>query len=558
MTWQSASPNTFRMIFTVPTVPWLGADGVRLPSPGDYEVGVRCVTGELSGCASKPAQAVATFRVTGPTPTPCPQPSCALVHLSPESGPPGTLVRITGRAPLTSLGAGHYALALRRDGTTIELLADNALTQAPGGELSGTFRVPVAADALGLITPGFYGVAVVPPAAASPATPRPTTTPPPPLAQAPFRVTAAPSWASLGALHPLWIQPSAEPSRPAVSGDPSDPRRLAYCAKNGIRVSSDGGATWSTVPTDAVAALAAGATPFGNGGQPLACQSVTLDPAHADSFFASFHVTVAGGPPLDVVEGFATTDRGRSWQRIPAPPGHADADFGGFWPGPTSVEALFRGPSGAPSALAIFDVESSTDGGATWEPAQLACPAAGPCVRWGPAPPSTSGAGAPRLQAILYQGNARTGWNVPAWPSAVDLSVAGPHQLVALSQALVALISPSGEGAAPFLATRDGGATWSVVELPPFPGTPSEPARFPELQALPTGALLAFDAGTNAWQLLGPSAAAWCPVAPGVLPNDRPAFRAIGDRLWWLDASAPGDATVVPSSAPVAAIVCGR
>lgn len=558
VSWQVANPNAFRMVFSVPAVPWLGADGVRLPSPGGYDVGIRCVTGELSGCATKPAQALATFRVTGPVPTPCPRPSCAQVQLSPQSGPPGTLVRVSGRAPVTSRGQVGYTLALSRQSATVELLGDNGLTQAPGGELSGSFRLPVAAGALGLLIPGPYAVGIEPPATISGA-PRPAASPPPPLVQATFQVTAAPSWASLGALRPLWVEPSAEPARRVVTGDPSDARRLAYCARGGIRVSSDGGATWMAVPTDGVAALDTSAAPLATGGgQPPTCQSVTLDPAHADSFFASFRVTPAGGPPPVFLEGFATVDRGRSWQRIPAPLGHPDTDFGGFWPSPTSVEALFRGPSGTSTSLAVFDAERTADGGATWAPAPLACPAVGPCVRWGPAPPPSTGMGAPQLQPILFQGSDRRGWNVPAWPRAADLGVPGPHQLVSLSPTLVALISPSGDYPIPVLATRDGGATWSVVALPPYRGTSSEPARYPELQALPSGSLLAFDRATNAWQLLGPGSSAWCPVAPGVLPIDQPAFRAIGDRLWWLDSGPSADSTATPLSAPIAAVVCGR
>src|SRR4051794_14565730 len=37
-----------------------------------------------------------------------------------------------------------------------------------------------------------------------------------------------------------------------------DPDRLAVCGPDGIRRTLDGGQTWSTVPTDGVAALAAG------------------------------------------------------------------------------------------------------------------------------------------------------------------------------------------------------------------------------------------------------------------------------------------------------------
>src|SRR5262245_26030953 len=46
---------------------------------------------------------------------------------------------------------------------------------------------------------------------------------------------------------------------PTQGGSPwGDPRRLAFCAPGGIKRTLDGGQTWSLVPTDHVAVLAAG------------------------------------------------------------------------------------------------------------------------------------------------------------------------------------------------------------------------------------------------------------------------------------------------------------
>src|SRR5690349_7979544 len=57
----------------------------------------------------------------------------------------------------------------------------------------------------------------------------------------------------------------------------SDPRRMALCGPDGIQRTLDGGQTWSRVPTDGVAALAAD-TPMPlspRSGATPPCQSVT-------------------------------------------------------------------------------------------------------------------------------------------------------------------------------------------------------------------------------------------------------------------------------------------
>src|SRR5207248_11678648 len=73
----------------------------------------------------------------------------------------------------------------------------------------------------------------------------------------------------------LTVAPATSPGLPW-----GDPRRLAFCGPDGIQRSLDGGRSWSRVPTDGVAALAAATEmPLAPRlGQAPSCQFVVLDP----------------------------------------------------------------------------------------------------------------------------------------------------------------------------------------------------------------------------------------------------------------------------------------
>ena len=94
-----------------------------------------------------------------------------------------------------------------------------------------------------------------------------------------------------------------------------------------------------------------------------------------------------GAPPVFFMS-FFTQDRGKTWKLVPLPSGAALERSGGFRAEAQYVEALFNGEASGADQFPPPIVEQTRDGGATWTPAGLACPAVqgGPCVRWGPVP----------------------------------------------------------------------------------------------------------------------------------------------------------------------------
>ncbi len=583
VTWSDAQPGRFTMQLTVPSTSWLAADGPHSPVPGDYSVGVQCLAPtiptkkgpDFKPCRIQEAQASATFHLLGPTP---PQSGLvAQLRFTPMSGPPGTLVQVRGWAPLNQIVGGQpfpYSLTLQKGGSATGYTPQlGQLHQDIDGDLSGSFRVPMSAPPLGLLAPDSYTIAIeaihtvsqpaTPPTAAGVAI-RPLNkgagaeriT----LAPTAFRITAAPSWASLGTVHPLWVQRSTQLyGAPAVVGDPADPQRLAYCTDRGIRVSSDSGKVWSTIPTaGAIQALAT--TPFQffqAGNLATACADVVLDPTHPHSYYATFGVVKKGqSAPPEYLIGLVTTDDGQSWQVVPTPEGYALDQFGGFQVNGQVVEVLFGGRTTSQGPRP-FAGETTTDGGQTWTEGRLTCPSSGPCIRWGPAPSSIGGMGVGYPQPIEISTDGGQTWTPPDWPSQVTLNQ-GPSNLVALSPTEVALVAPGSQY--PLRVSNDGGRTWEVIALPSLPGTSKDsyPA-FPGLTLLSDGRLLA--ASDRQWQILLPGSTAWCSVEGASLPlpaGPSATFRVIGDKLWWQQSSnAPGGSPPVPRSVPLSELRCG-
>jgi len=384
--------------------------------------------------------------------------------------------------------------------------------------------------------------------------------------------TAARSWASLGAVQPLWLDYSAGLAG-GLYARPADPLRLAYCAPGAIYRSLDGGASWSAIPTTSVAGAAA-ATGYplpsaGSGQAAPACRFAVLDPDHPQSIYAVF-ITVRqpqDAPPPEFLGGFFTSDGGQTWQPVPVPPETTMGQFGGFRLAGHAVQALFRtappavtGP-GAPATLPVPlpIVEQTSDGGTTWAAASLACPPAGPCVTWGSLPSGTGSCAMHGYDQTLYFSldGGRT-WASPDWPRGVN--ACNPNQLAALSPSTAALVSGGIEegGTFPLRLSLDGGRTWQVVGLPPLP-PPATPGVFLGLQLLPDGRLLATD-GRAAWYLLAPGTSQWCRAIPGTLPASTRIVQVVGDQLWWLEAAGGqgtgNGALPVPHNLPLADLAC--
>lgn len=114
------------------------------------------------------------------------------------------------------------------------------------------------------------------------------------------------------------------------------------------------------------------------------------------------------------------------------------------------------------------------------------------------------------------------------------------NELVALSATDVLLLAedaldrvgPNQEGSLA-VRSRDGGATWASLVLPPVPGPTQRALR--GLQMLPDGALIVRPQMAAGWPRLDAGASAWCAVPGPALTAPYEAAdsaRVVGDRLW--------------------------
>jgi hypothetical protein len=365
--------------------------------------------------------------------------------------------------------------------------------------------------------------------------------------------------------------PGSTSSDSASPGSPwGDPHRLAFCGKDAIQRTLDGGMTWSRVPTDGVVALAAGTEmPLASrSGASPACQSIVLDPRDPDTFYAVFQAVKApqDAPPPWFAAGYVTRDAGQSWQPAPIPTGQDGLRFGGFVADESSIEALFSPVPAGPTTEAVPPVVMATaDAAQSWQPAPFACPASGACIRWG-APPT--GVGSCTMhgygQPLLVSADGGQSWTSPE--GARTANACHPNELVVVSDRDVLLLAPGpdeleGGDPAPVRVSHDGGRTFAAQALPEGPAT----SELFELYLLPDQRLLARVSGQIpgpgwSWQILAPSpdqpaesqpaASSWCAVPVNQLPWSGAPLRLAGDRLWWI--TPPGQ----PASLALADLHC--
>jgi len=585
ITWSATEPGHFSARFTVPMAPWLGSEGPHPLMPGNFAVSVTCLTPPVAGSFSGFSKGcsppiTSTFHLTGPTTDRCRDARCAWLRFTPAEGPPGTLIQVEGWAPLSELSGSAiaYQLAVEPSHTSLTLQgasSDGAptgyLRQTASGDLSGAFRVPLALSSLGLTEPGQQTLALE--AIREMSVDQKVDVAGTPVAGAavvtsihnegssivnrivqastPFTVLPAPAWSSI-VRRPLWVERSAGGKSMAV--DALNPTRLAYCWRGGIRLSEDGGTRWSIVPTDAVeqATEAAGylfASPDPGG---PSCRTVTLDPDHHKSFYATFDVNEAlyRGQPASYTAGLHTVDGGRTWQVVPVPEGFTAGQSGGFKVEGHTVQALFVGRPTTSVPPPSFAVEQTADGGTTWTATRLRCPSSGPCVRWGPAPYQWSAMGAATPQWLEYSTNGGTSWTPPAWPGWVEVKHREPSQLAALSPAEAVLLSSDG-----MVRSKDGGKTWDAVALPPLPGASDPGPLYPGLMMIPDGALLV-PVWNGSAHMLVPGSNAWCAMPGATVPGMETSLQVIGDRLWRLDTTTSPVASSVPKSMPLSSLRC--
>ena len=386
-----------------------------------------------------------------------------------------------------------------------------------------------------------------------------------PLVVAPVAAqSATPTWSDLSALtHPALTVPGSDllgqqiaiaPSR--LAAQPGvDPRRLAYCGTDGIQRSLDGGLSWSQVPIDAVAGLAANTAyplaPHGDG-SPV-CQAVALDPTEPDTFYAVFPAVRApqDAPPPRFATGYFTRDAGQSWQEVPAP-ADGSLQFGGFVAHESGVQALFNREAVGSSreGVPVPVVEATNDGGQSWHETPFACPPSGPCIRFG-APPTGIGSCAMHGygQPLLVSADSGQTWTTSAGAAAVNACQS--NELAILTDTDMLLLAPGAaevtRESAPVKLSRDGGRSFVPLGLPESGGS-QEPF---ELKLLPDGRLLALMSGpTWSWQILEPSEDHWCSPTGVLMPANPVPLSVAADRLWWLDGAH------APQSMRYADIVC--
>jgi hypothetical protein len=527
--WSSDQPGHFKLQFTIPAIPWLASDGPQALVPGDYTLSMQCLGQELKGCATQEGSASAVFHLQGPAPQKCqPGQPCSELSFSPSSAAPGTQVQVTGWAPLNQIIGGQpsgYNLAILPQGEGSQPAQIGQIQQDRNGNISGSFTVPEQIPGVGPLQPGKYSLALQ--------AFRPSGQPALQAATS-FEIASSLTWSSLSLNQPLWIQPSANLINPEVSVDPGDAQRLAYCVPNAIRLSEDGGNSWISIPTQSAAkAVGSQYTFFSQGttsGQ-VECLSVTLDAAHPDSFYAVFETANKsyGAPPVFFM-GFITSDKGKIWKALPTPSQKMSESFGGFWSdGKGTFQGLYNENPSGPDQASTVSVEQTTDGGKTWTPGMLNCPASGPCVRWGAAPGAIGGMGVSLPQWLYHSSDGGKNW-APTSIS-VELREVPPSELVAFSDKEAILISSAGDF--PLRMTQDGGQTWQVVSLPNLPGNDNSGPLFIGLQALPDGSLLA-QSSDQTWFMLSLGAQTWCSLGKVNLPSSGEAMRASGTDLWWL------------------------
>jgi hypothetical protein len=434
-------------------------------------------------CGSKPVEAV--FRLQTGEPETCVEGRpCAHLEISPDSARPGEVVRIRGWAPLLPPRGNHYKLRVEQGH------ADKVR-----------------------------------------------------LASAPFNALAGRRWAEFPPVKPT-LQ---VPGRPSLAARPGDPRLLAHCVPDAIRISRDHGAHWRVVETRTVAMATRGTGYRMDPSASVWCRAPVPDPRHPGSAFALFTVAREDiAPPPFYSLGFFTLDGGRTWRPVPVPAGTSMESFDGFSLSGDSVLARFRvrqeGSDWAKDAPArnwepAMRVLETPDGGRHWRPGTDTCQSRGPCVTWGPTAEYSCAKGRD-WRLVRTSGDGGRTWSSPGWPGWVATCDAA--SLVNLSNGDMLLVATDGM-AEPFALqlSKNAGRTWEPIELPVLPGAEATvwPA-FPNLTMLGDGRLLgfAYPAGP---QLLAPGADQWCPVEGEPLGSALDAhshtYESMGGRLWWID-----------------------
>jgi hypothetical protein len=519
LTWSTAHPGEYTMTFRVPTVPWLTLHGEHPLTPGRYTVTVTCVGPIVRGCALGPAQASGTFTLRGPIKT---MRKAPVLHFSPDRGAPGTLIHVTGWAPLTTIIGQPfgYQLVWNPNGHSSPNTTVVQLRQSLTGNITGTFQVPPNVNPLGSLRVGKNFLALSYLFTRNDESIAP-------LAPTPFTILPPTTWASLGRFRPLSVVTNQDTASfglpsPVTTNGPT----VAVATLPGVLwVRSHN--VWRSVSLKPIAALSktTGYPAVYNGGYAPSVSSITLAKGYPGSLFVAVSAAKAayGSIPPVYNTPYYSTDDGKTWHVVPVPSGYTVGAFGGYTTVGSAVIAYFTHGQ-------HWVAEVTENGGRSWALVHENLPATfASSLLFGPMANGNFGQMGPGNAESLLRRNARGYWVT----SSSFTNMTGTTTLAQISAHEALLMETQGEY--PLQVTRNGGKTWTYVALPPIPG------------ALPGGQVLGmFSDGTvieqaamqnqnePAWYILKPGSSRWIHVPASVLPPNTFGVTISGADLWWV------------------------
>jgi hypothetical protein len=503
------SPNSFKRLggdrfsvrFIVPDAPWLEGTKAAPLISGDYQLGINCLAVKTGGCVGWPAQGTTTVHLDVAHPVTCAK-GCFRLRVTPARARPGQVVHVTGFAPLISLlGRSSFGPSIEDfPSTTAANVARNRYSKTPSEAI-------------------LRGATTV-------------------------TVLAAPSWSTLPRINPVSIE--SGDGIGALSVDPNDSSRIAYCGDGKIHLSSNGGTSWSTLPVaHAASVITSDHLQTPNGGTTPGCSSVTL--SGRGVIFASFIAVPLNQDsiPPEYLAAMYTTNNGVTWHAVPTPVHASPPSFVGFSVQGDIVEAKFLRGLNAYNDQSLLEV--TRDEGATWTSSSGMCPVSGPCVQIEPS--YLTNCMGQEQDPLEYSLNHGASWQEPVYePQVSPCAFSEVVEINSTSALLLNLQSPY-----PLEMTTDSGKTWQDYSLPSLP-TDDQGGYGAGIEMLPNGSLLEF---VNAWKLLAPGASKWCTPAINAKTESSVGFYSSppivdGNRVLWLRT---GNTTAY-ESAPLSELAC--